>query len=105
MVQAVIGAAGRRAGAVSAPGEGVAVTYAVIYYMALYDIFKSLDPGNCVLFLVLSIVFSVTEPFFLFFNRNKDGGMPPQTPPGPVCIPPEPDWCDNGQDTGNTDFL
>ena len=86
------------------PLVGVAIAYAVIYYMALYDIFKSLDPGNCVLFLVLSIVFSVTEPFFLFFNRNKDGGMPPRRP-DPVCIPPEPDWCDNSQDTGNTDFL
>ena len=86
------------------PLAGVAIAYAVIYYMALYDIFKSLDPNNCVLFLVLSIVFSVTEPFFLFFNRNKDGGMPPRRPE-PVCIPPEPDWCDNSQDTGNTDFL
>lgn len=86
------------------PLVGVAIAYAVIYYMALYDIFKSLDPGNCVLFLVLSIVFNVTEPFFLFFNRNKDGGMPPRRPE-PVCMPPEPDWCDNSQDTGNTDFL
>lgn len=86
------------------PLAGVAIAYAVIYYMALYDIFKSLDPNNCVLFLVLSIVFSVTEPFFLFFNRNKDGGMPPRRPE-PVCIPPEPDWCDNSQDAGNTDFL
>mgnify|MGYP000871341546 CR=1 FL=1 len=82
----------------------LAIAYAVIYYMALYDIFRSLDPNNCVLFLVLSIVFSVTEPFFLFFNRNKDGGMPPRRPE-PVCMPPEPDWCDNSQDTGNTDFL
>jgi len=86
------------------PLAGVAIAYAVIYYMALYDIFRSLDPNNCVLFLVLSIVFSVTEPFFLFFNRNKDGGMPPRRPE-PVCMPPEPDWCDNSQDTGNTDFL
>ena len=86
------------------PLMGVAIAYAVVYYMALYDIFKSLDPSNCVLFLVLSIVFSVTEPFFLFFNRNKDGGMPPRRP-DPVYMPPEPDWCDNSQNTGNTDFL
>lgn len=86
------------------PLAGVAIAYAVVYYMALYDIFKSLDPNNCVLFLVLSIVFSVTEPFFLFFNRNKDGGMPPRRP-DPAYIPPEPDWCDNSQDTDNTNFL
>lgn len=60
------------------PMIGVAIAYAIIRYMALYDIYKSLDPSNCVLFLVLSILFSVTEPFFLFFNRNKDLGMPPR---------------------------
>ena len=103
MVQAVIGPLVGVLG-LCLPLGGVAIAYAVVYYMALYDIFKSLDPGNCVLFLVLSIVFSVTEPFFLFFNRNKDGGMPPRRPE-PVCMPPEPDWCDNSQDTGNTDFL
>lgn len=65
------------------PLFGVSIAYAIIRYMALYDIYKSLDPGNCVLFLVLSILFGVTEPFFLFFNRNKDLGMPPrrQSPP------------------------
>lgn len=103
MVQAVIGPLVGVLG-LCLPLAGVAIAYAVVYYMALYDIFRSLDPNNCVLFLVLSIVFSVTEPFFLFFNRNKDGGMPPRRPE-PVCIPPEPDWCDNSQDTGNTDFL
>lgn len=65
------------------PLVGVSIAYAIIRYMALYDLYKSLDPSNCVLFLVLSILFSVTEPFFLFFNREKDLGMPPrrQTPP------------------------
>ena len=29
------------------------------------------------LYLVLSILFPVTEPFFLFFNRNSDRGMEP----------------------------
>lgn len=58
----------------------LAVTIAcyVIRYMALYDVYKSLDPDNCVLFLVLSILFRPTEAFFLFFNRNKDQGMPPR---------------------------
>lgn len=60
------------------PWAGVTVAYVVIRYMALYDVFKSLDPANSVLFLVLSIFFRVTEPFFLFFSRNKDQGMPPR---------------------------
>ena len=29
-------------------------------------------------YVVLSILFGITEPFFLFFNRNKDKGMPPR---------------------------
>ena len=50
----------------------------VIRYMALYDVYRSMDPGNSVLYLVLSILFTPTEPFFLFFNREKDLGMPPR---------------------------
>lgn len=60
------------------PLAGMAIASAVIRYMALYDIYTSMDPGNNVLYLVLSILFGVTEPFFLFFNRNKDDGMPPR---------------------------
>ena len=57
---------------------GVSIAFAVIRYMALYDVYKSMDPANCVVFLVLSILFHVAEPFFLFFSRNKDKGMPPR---------------------------
>jgi len=56
----------------------VVIALCVIRYMALYDIYRSLDPANAVLYLVLSILFSPTEPFFLFFNREKDLGMPPK---------------------------
>ena len=72
------------------PMAGIAVASMVIRYMALYDIYTSMDPSNNVLFLVLSIFFSVTEPFFLFFNRNKDGGMPPRKNRQPDCQPEEP---------------
>lgn len=85
------------------PMIGVAIAYAVVYYMALYDVYKSLDPSNCVLFLVLSIVFNVTEPFFLFFNRNKDQGMPPRRP-NPAYIPPEQTW-QSSQEPENKDYL
>ena len=57
---------------------GMAIALAVVHYIAMYDIYTSCDPQNNVVFLVLSILFSVTEPFFLFFNRNRDGGMPPR---------------------------
>lgn len=56
----------------------VSITAMVIRFMALNDIFHSMDPENGALFLVLSILFNVTEPFFLFYNRNKDLGMPPR---------------------------
>lgn len=73
MVSMVIGILG-----VSLPLAGVSIAYAVIRFMALYDIYKSVDPANCVVYLVLSILCHVTEPFFLFFNRNRDEGMPPR---------------------------
>ena len=60
------------------PLAAVAIALCVIRYMALYDVYRSLDPNNAVLYLVLSILFSPTEPFFLFFNRDKDLGMPPR---------------------------
>ena len=74
------GLMGQAAGIAGAalPLAGVAIAYAVLRYMALYDLYKSMDPANCVLFLVLSICLTVTEPFFLFFNREKDKGMPPR---------------------------
>ena len=85
------------------PMVGIAIAYVVVYYMALYDLYKSLDPSNCALFLVLSIVFRVTEPFFLFFNRNKDQGMPPRRQ-NPTYVPPEQTWQDN-QEPENKDYL
>ena len=75
------------------PLIGISLAYAVFRYMALYDIYKSLDPANCVLFLVLSILFSVTEPFFLFFSRNKDDGMPPRKEPAQE-VPVSSGWVD-----------
>ena len=66
---------------------GISIAAAVIRYMALYDIYVSMDPANSVLFLVLSIIFNVTEAFFLFFSRNRDDGMPPRRE-----APREPAW-------------
>lgn len=57
---------------------GVSITYAVFYYIAMYDLYVSCRPRNAVLFLVLGIIFGVTEPFFVFACRGKDEGMPPR---------------------------
>lgn len=47
----------------------------VFLYIALYRIFKSCQPGNAVLYLLLAIFVSVSLPFILFAIRNKDEGM------------------------------
>ncbi len=71
------------------PLMGISIALGIIQYMALYDVYRSTDPSNSVLFLVLSILIGVTEPFFLFFSRNKDEGMPPRKD-HVVYTPPEP---------------
>ena len=77
MMQIIMGP-GLAAGGFGLLLMGISIASVVIYYMALYDIYTSMDPANNVLFLVLSIIFGVTEPFFLFFSRHKDEGMPPR---------------------------
>lgn len=72
------------------PLLGVGIAYTIVRYMALYDVYKSLDPNNCVLFLVLSIFIRITEPCFLFFSRNKEDGMPPRRQTPTSDIPREP---------------
>lgn len=57
------------------------IVNAVFSYIALHDIYKSCDPGNATLFLVLSIFIGICQPIFLFICRNKDGGMPSREAP------------------------
>ena len=68
----------------------VAIAVAVFRYMALYDLYRSCNPDNAVLFLVLSILISFVEPIFVFVNRKKDGGMPPRKPEPVAYIPQQP---------------
>lgn len=58
----------------------LAVIFAVFYYIALYEVYKSCDSGNAVLYLVLSIFISICQPVFLVICRNKDDGMPKPQP-------------------------
>ena len=50
----------------------ITIVYCVFFYIAVYKIYKCFVPKNAVLFLVLSIVFSVTMPFIFFFIRKKE---------------------------------
>ena len=79
MVSAVLG------GLFSAAISVVTIIAMVFQYIATYDLYASCDPGNAVLYLVLSIIFPVTMPFFLFACRNKDLGMPPRRAPQPAA--------------------
>ena len=85
------------------PVLGVAIAAAIIRYMALYDLYSSCDPGNKTLFLVIGILFGITEPVFLFLCRNRDDGMPPRRDAKPQYRQPaqEP-W---QQDTNGTNYL
>lgn len=63
-----------------------AIWLAACQYMAYYDLYRSCEPGNAVLYLLLSIIFNVTTPFFVFACRNKDLGMPPRKKPAPQPV-------------------
>lgn len=60
------------------PLMGVSIAYMVFHFIALHDLYKSCAPKDGAVYLVLSILINVTEPFFIFACRNKDEGMPPR---------------------------
>lgn len=66
----------------------LSIVSVVYHYIALYDLYASCQPNNSVLYLVLSIVFNITQPIFMFICRNKDEGMPPrkQNKPAELAI-------------------
>lgn len=63
------------------PFAAAKIAGAVFYYLALFDVYTSCDPDNRTLYIVLSIFFKLTVPFFLFFNRDNEKGMPPRRGP------------------------
>ncbi len=56
----------------------ISIVSMVHTYIAYYHLFFSCTPDDAVLFLVLSILFPVALPFFVFALRKKDNGMPPR---------------------------
>ncbi len=63
------------------PMLACSIVYSVFFYICSYDIYSSCNPEHAVVFLVLDIFVGATRPFFLFFNRKKDLGMPPRREP------------------------
>jgi hypothetical protein len=76
---------------ISLLNSGVSIATIVFWYMSMYDLYSSTNPGSNVVMLVLSIFFGFLEPFFIFCNRNKDDGMPARTvePEQPVWQEPQ----------------
>ena len=64
----------------------MAIIVMVYTYITMYDLYASCDPNNATIYLVLSILINVTLPFFVFFSRKKDLGMPPRKA-GPQPVP------------------
>ena len=68
---------------------GVAVTDMVFYQICNFDLYRSCNPQNAVVFLVLGIIIPVCQPFFYFACRKKDLGMivPQPVTPEPAELP------------------
>lgn len=67
--------------------SGLEIATFVFWQIALYDLYTSCNPKNNTLYLVLGIIFGVAVPYFIFFNRKKELGMPPRKP-----VQEEPHW-------------
>ncbi len=80
--------------------NGLKIAILVISYVAEYDLYRSCEPKNAVLYLVLGIVIFITRPIFMIISSRKDNGMPPRKPqsaaapqyaqPAPVAAQPAP---------------
>ena len=69
-------------------GMALGITVLVFYHMSNYDLYRSCDPKNAVTFLVLGIIFPITQPFFYLSCRKKDLGMVvPEIVTAPAEIP------------------
>ena len=54
----------------------VSVACFVYRIIVSYDVYRSCDTGNGLIFTILGAIFDFLNPFFLFACRNKDEGMP-----------------------------
>lgn len=56
----------------------VGIVLTVIEYIALYDLYRSAEPSDATVYLIVSILLNIAQPVVIFLCRNKDGGMPPR---------------------------
>lgn len=49
----------------------VAIAYAVVFFIALWRVYSSFDKPNDTLYIVLSVVFTISVPIILFIIRNR----------------------------------
>ena len=68
-----------------------AIALTVYQYLSCYDLYRSCERTNGVLYLILSILFSGIIPFLVFACRKKDEGMPPRKRPTPQPVQAEPE--------------
>ena len=69
----------------------LAIVAAVYQYICYYDLFRSCQKDNAVLYLVLSIFVSIALPVIVFLCRNKDEGMPPRRKAPEPIVEEDPD--------------
>ena len=75
------------------PLIGVVITYQVLFWMAMYDLFRSCEPEKSTTYLVISLVgdFVVSGLYsvFMMLCKDKDLCMPPRKPEQEVLFAPE----------------
>ena len=80
------------AGLLALPLSVLVVIHAVYFYMALYDLFRSCDPQNSTLYIVLGLVGNVVVDgayaIFMILCKDKDLGMPPRKEEPQVIVEP-----------------
>ena len=58
----------------------VAIAYAVVFFIALWRVYSSFDKSNATLYIVLSVVFTISVPIILFIIRNRKPEFDPHVP-------------------------
>ena len=49
----------------------VSMAYLIVTYIAMWRIYASFDKANATLYIVLSVLFSISAPIILFIIRNR----------------------------------
>ena len=49
----------------------VAIAYAVVFFIALWRVYSSFDKSNATLYIVLSVILTISVPIILFIIRNR----------------------------------